>query len=67
MPPIHRANEQNTHKIVTLGDMMSLNKFINGVIAGLFTVRVKQSGDNYIKRSHNTIKANKPIKKDWSK
>lgn len=47
--------------------MMSLNKFINGVIAGLFTVRIKQSGDNYIKRSHNTIKANKPIKKDWSK
>lgn len=44
-----------------------LRKFIDSTIAGFLAVSVKRSGDNYKKSSHNSIVANKPIKKDWSK
>jgi len=46
---------------------MSLEKFVDATIAGFFAVRAKQSGDQYLKSSHNAIVANKPIKKNWSK
>ncbi|WP_164966813.1 hypothetical protein [Streptococcus oralis] len=46
---------------------MSLGKFIDSVITVFLAVSVKRSGDNYKKSSHNSIVANKPIKKDWSK
>lgn len=46
---------------------MSLEKFVNATIAGFFAIRAKKSGDNFLKSSHNSIMANKPIKKDWSK
>ena len=49
------------------GNTMSLEKFVNATIAGFFAVRAKQSGDQYLKSSHNAIVANKPIKKNWSK
>ena len=49
------------------GNTMSLEKFVNATIAGFFAVRAKQSGDQYLKLSHNAIVANKPIKKKWSK
>lgn len=42
-------------------------KFIDSTIAGFLAISVKRSGDNYKKSSHNSIVANKPIKKDWSK
>ena len=46
---------------------MSLRNFIDSTVAGFLAVSVKRSGDNYKKSSHNSIVANKPIKKDWSK
>ena len=44
-----------------------LRKFIDSTVAGFLAVSVKRSGDNYKKSSHNSIVANKPIKKDLSK